>query len=127
MTVKETIEQKAARFARMTGNPARKKISLPEDSKKVSAPKREPVNAKQYEPAPVTEIKLMQDMSPEELAATEVDKVRWFEAWKMYQSKNKQKIVSWLEGCKDPEVREDLRRRLNVIRTNKSRIDKTKR
>lgn len=119
MTVKETIEQKAARFARMTGNPARKKISLPEDRKKVSAPKREPVNAKQHEPAPVTEIKLMQDMSPEELAATEVDKVRWFEAWKMYRSWGKRRLMAWLETHEDVNHREDMRRRLNVIRINR--------
>lgn len=63
-------------------------------------------------------IKLMQNMSPEELAATEIDKVRWFEANKMYKTWNKKRLQSWLATHEDVEYREDFRRRLNVIRLN---------
>jgi hypothetical protein len=62
--------------------------------------------------------KLMQNMTKEELAEVEVDKAKWLEAWKMYKTCGGKRIVNWLEANKGkPEV-EDMRRRLNVIRTN---------
>jgi hypothetical protein len=50
--------------------------------------------------------------------AIELDKQRWFEANKITASKRPEKIREWLNQQENAEYREDMRRRLNVIRNN---------
>lgn len=62
-----------------------------------------------------TNLALMPD---EDRAAIELDKQRWFEANKITTSKRPEKIREWLNQQDVAEYREDMRRRLNVIRNN---------
>lgn len=55
-------------------------------------------------------------------AAIEFDKQRWFEANKITASKRPEKIREWLNQQDVAEYREDMRRRLNVIRNNATKI-----
>lgn len=107
--INESLEQKADRFANM-GRGVRRTT---EPIRPASEPHVNPVTTFS---APSG--KLMQDMTPEELELTEIDKVRWLEAWKMYKSWGKKRLQSWLATHEDAEYREDIRRRLNVIRLN---------
>lgn len=65
--------------------------------------------------------KLMQNMTEGELEAVEADKALWLEARKMYKNWGKRQLLFWLENHSDITHREDMRRRLNIIRTNNSR------
>lgn len=62
-------------------------------------------------------MKLMADMTKEEILDTELDKRLWFQAWQMIKKKQHRDIVAWLE-VQDPMFREDMRRRLNTVRAN---------
>lgn len=59
------------------------------------------------------------NLPAEERAAIELDKRRWMEAHTMTQSKRPDEIRAWLMRQLDDEYREDMRRRLNVIRLNR--------
>lgn len=63
-------------------------------------------------------MKLMADMTQEEIEDTELDKRLWFEAWKQMKKNNHRQIVAWLE-VQDPMFREDMRNRLNIMRANR--------
>lgn len=64
-------------------------------------------------------VKLMMHMTPAEREAVEDDKAKWLEANKMFKEWGGKRIVNWLEANKGSERCEDMRRRLNVIRTNR--------
>lgn len=59
------------------------------------------------------------NLPAEERAAIELDKRRWMEAHTMTQTKRPDEIRAWLMRQLDDEYREDMRRRLNVIRLNR--------
>jgi len=65
--------------------------------------------------------KLMKDMNQAERDAVEVDKGLWLEALKMYKKWGKERLKSWLDANSGSEKGEDMRRRLNEIRTNNKR------
>lgn len=109
---RESIEQKAARFANM-GRGTRR---APETIKREPELLANPVMAFVSPTG-----KLMKDMTPEELKLVEIDKTRWLDAWKMYKTWGKRRLLAWLETHGDADYREDIRRRLNVIRQNNSR------
>lgn len=59
------------------------------------------------------------NLPAEERAAIELDKRRWMEAHTMTQSKRPDEIRAWLAKMEEGDEKEDLRRRLNVIRLNR--------
>ena len=59
------------------------------------------------------------NLPAEERAAIELDKRRWMEAHTMTQTKRPDEIRAWLMRQLDDDYREDMRRRLNVIRLNR--------
>ena len=64
-------------------------------------------------------------LSIEQRNAIEQDKQRWREANHMISTKSPTEIRAWLMRELDDEYREDMRRRLNVIRLNRqARIKK---
>lgn len=58
-------------------------------------------------------------LPPEQRQAIELDKRRWFEANQLTDTKRPDEIRIWLMKQMDDEYREDIRRRLNVIRLNR--------
>nr|DAV09141.1 MAG TPA: DNA polymerase III, theta subunit [Caudoviricetes sp.] len=62
------------------------------------------------------------DLPADERAAIEQDKHRWHEAWQMILKKRPDEIRAWLMRQTDDELREDMRRRLNVVRRNQVEI-----
>ena len=58
-------------------------------------------------------------LSVEQRNAIEQDKQRWLEANRMTDSMRPDEIRAWLMRQLDDEFREDMRRRLNVIRLNR--------
>lgn len=59
---------------------------------------------------------------PKELRdAIEEDKRRWFEARQMLTKNGRATIEKWLYGIQDFALREDMRRRLNIIKENMRR------
>ncbi len=60
--------------------------------------------------------------SAEERAAIELDKQRWIEANSITDTKTPDEIRAWLLRQFDDEYREDMRRRLNVIRRTRLEI-----
>lgn len=58
-------------------------------------------------------------LSAEERQAIELDKQRWREANHMIDTKRPDEIKAWLLREQDEELREDMRRRLNVVRLNR--------
>lgn len=56
------------------------------------------------------------DKTPEERAALELDKARWFIARHWLTKFDRLQILNALENCHNDEEREDMRRRLNVMR-----------
>ncbi len=60
-------------------------------------------------------------MSEQEKSAQDLDRKLWLEAWNMYKKWGKRRLIAWLETHENVGHREDIRRRLNVIRVNKSK------
>lgn len=56
------------------------------------------------------------NLPPEQRQAIEQDKQRWNTAAKLSAEKQPPEIRTWLARQSDEEFREDMRRRLNVIR-----------
>lgn len=61
-------------------------------------------------------------LPPEQRQAIEMDKQRWFEANQLTNTKRPDEIRTWLMKQMDDEYREDMRRRLNIIRRNRMEI-----
>lgn len=58
-------------------------------------------------------------LPPEQRQAIELDKRRWLEANQLTDTKRPDEIRVWLMKQMDDEFREDMRRRLNIIRQNR--------
>ena len=58
-------------------------------------------------------------LPPEQRQAIELDKRRWLEANQLTNTKRPDEIRTWLMKQMDDEFREDMRRRLNIIRQNR--------
>lgn len=58
----------------------------------------------------------------EQRQAIELDKRRWLEANQLTDTKRPGEIRTWLMKQMDDEYREDMRRRLNIIRRNRMEI-----
>lgn len=58
-------------------------------------------------------------LPPEQRQAIEMDKQRWLEANQLTDTKRPDEIRAWLMKQMDDEFREDMRRRLNIIRQNR--------
>lgn len=61
-------------------------------------------------------------LPPEQRQAIELDKRRWLEANQLTNTKRPDEIRTWLMKQMDDEYREDMRRRLNIIRRNRMEI-----
>ena len=61
-------------------------------------------------------------LPPEQRQAIELDKRRWCEANQLTNTKRPDEIRTWLMKQMDDEYREDMRRRLNIIRRNRMEI-----
>ena len=61
-------------------------------------------------------------LPPEQRQAIELDKRRWLEANQLTDTKRPDEIRTWLMKQMDDEYREDMRRRLNIIRRNRMEI-----
>jgi hypothetical protein len=59
-------------------------------------------------------------MTPDEV---EADKLAWFECWKMIKDLPRERIIQLLNLMPD-DKREDCRRRLNILRENRSKNEK---
>lgn len=64
--------------------------------------------------------KLRMQMTDEEKLADDIDRERWTTANEMYKKWGKKHLQNWLSTHTDVEYREDIRRRLNVIRLNRA-------
>lgn len=61
-------------------------------------------------------------LPPEQRQAIELDKRRWLEANQLTDTKRPDEIRTWLMKQMDDEYREDMRKRLNIIRRNRMEI-----
>lgn len=61
-------------------------------------------------------------LPPEQRQAIELDKRRWLEANQLTDTKRPDEIRTWLMKQMDDEYREDMRRRLKIIRRNRMEI-----
>ena len=64
-------------------------------------------------------------MSEQEKSAQDLDRKLWLEAWNMYKKWGKRRLIAWLETHENVEHREDIRRRLNVIRISEKNHEKS--
>lgn len=115
MHKKETVEEKAARYAKMKQIPK----GIEEPQKPHHGDPRHPLAANKHKP-----IKLMQDMTKEEIQHEESEKALWYEAWSMYKKWSKSRLMNWLNFHEDIGHRENIRYRLNIIRVNQSKFKK---
>lgn len=58
----------------------------------------------------------LSELTPEQRLAIEVDRARWFEAWRMFMKWPPHQIRAWLADQTDSELRADMARRLNQIK-----------